>query len=569
MEEVYLNYDAGFDSSINFNLPGFTISAADWVPPAPNATASTDAAGDPTAQSKRRYVFKRPHRKSRAGCKQCKKRKVKCDEARPACKACTLRNEQCVYWNVPASVAKPSSTGGTNLVVRSKNVSGEELDIGRGESEFGSYEVPVVTEPLFIPAQAADVIDMKMLWFYSTCAFNNFSINSGHSPEVDYALKVKIVEHAFHSPFLMEALKALSALQLQALGQTVPSRKIAAYQARAFEGYRDAIEAANPIDYPAIFGCSLFMVVMSSQNFRSPYGKRLFVIDWIPIWRGMGIIIRWITPQAVQDSGLAALFTRPPIDMEKASRYIPKNLLLMVSIQDGDADYEHKDDYYELLQYLGSLYMELIEHGFNPILDLRIITFFSFFPRALFPLARQLRPRILVVIAYWLCFVKIVESRGSWWLQGITPQAYQIFDELGEEWEHLLRIPKMVMKADDKVEVARLLTGDPNWTPGDLDLYGAHRDPRTKTDLKMITDYGNEVVIVDGQWKLKEGGTILEIGANGANWALPPGTDYGYKAALKTTSAVSSPPVLSAAPSTPTPSLSSSGSRPSPPDGNE
>lgn len=286
----------------------------------------------------------------------------KCDEAKPTCKACTLRKEQCVY---PAASPPPPPSAATHLpnpdtavplTSRARDQSVEcswELDDGHLHRDL----IPVISEPLFFPEQAADIVDMKMLWFYTTFSFQSFSVNAGRMPEIDYALKVKIVEHAFRSPFLMETLKALSALQLRALNQPVPAHKVIAYQANAFQGYRSAIERADPKDFPALLGCSLFTIAMSSQTFRDPSGKRLFLVDWIAMWRGIGLIVELISPQVVQDSGLAPILYRPPIDLEKSVQYIPNNLLFMVtSIKYGDADYEYQKEYYELLKYLGSVY---------------------------------------------------------------------------------------------------------------------------------------------------------------------------------------------------------------------
>lgn len=424
--------------------------------------------------------------------------------------------------------------------------------------------IPVVSEPLFIPEQAADVVDMKMLWFYSTYSFRSFSVNSGRSPTVDYALKVKIVEHAFRSPFLMETLKALSALHLRTLNQPVPNHKVVAYQARAFQGYRSAIETANPADFPALLGCSLFTIAMSSQTFRDPDGKRLFIVDWIAMWRGIGLIMELITPQAVQESGLATMFYRPPIDMEKTAQYIPSNLLFMVtSIRDGDPDYNYLKEYYELLKYLGSLYHELIEHGFGPVLDLRIITFFSFYPRALLPLTKEFRPRVLIIIAHWLCFVKLLRD-GSWWMGGLLGQYDQILEEISAEWRHLLRIPQLVMQTEDRIEMARLIIDNHSWTPSELDLYHKNRDPRTKTDLKLITNDGAEVEVVDGHWRFKASGlkwdiprTINKDAKPDTSQNLLVGTNLLYKAAPRAMVSVPSPAAAST-PALTTPSLSPS-----------
>ncbi|KAJ8130953.1 hypothetical protein O1611_g2674 [Lasiodiplodia mahajangana] len=583
MNEAGIDYDVSLDEPLDLDIPDFSTGNTIVLPaesaPADQEVVSGEASGE---QSQRRYLSKRPHRKSRAGCKQCKKRK--CDEAKPACKACILRKEECVYSNVPPPVLP--STAAVNvsatataptvpLVVRSREQSVEacwELD----DDNLHNDLIPVISEPLFIPEQVTDVIDMKMLWFYSTYSFQSFSINAGRSPMIDYALKVKVVQHAFRSPFLMETLKALSALHLRTLNQPVPNHKAVEYQARAFQGYRNAIETANPKDFPALLGCSLFTIAMSSQTFRDPNGKRLFIVDWIAMWRGIGLIIELISPQAVQDSGLANIFYRPPIDMEKSVQYIPNNLLFMVtSIKYGDPDYEYQKEYYELLKYLGSLYMELVEHGFGPVLDLRTITFFSFCPRPLLPLAKQFRPRVLIVIAYWLCFVKLSHP-GPWWMLGITPQADQIFEEVGVEWEHLLRVPRMVMQTDNDVQIARLIIDNHNWTPSELDLYRKHRDPRAKTDLKLISNLGAELEIAEGEWRFKADGTrirwgeshlpVPDVEPDPSSQKLLIGNTLLYKAAPLPTTSAQSPATSSPASSAPglSPSNSSPSKSPSP-----
>ncbi|KAI1428398.1 hypothetical protein F5Y12DRAFT_23280 [Xylaria sp. FL1777] len=586
MNEGNLDSGVGHDASLSSDMPNFLRDDTDLLPPesSSSAVAQDDTAEDSGPQPQRRYLSKRPHRKSRAGCKQCKRRKVKCDEAKPTCKACTLRKEQCVYPNAPPlpSTANRLPTGATNTLPL-RGAREQSVELGEEAEEVESIEgtpfeqnmIPVISEPLFVPEQVADIIDMKMLWFYTAHSYHNFSVNAGRSPLIDYTLKVKVIEHAFRSPFLMETVKALSALDLRALNQPVPTQKLVSYQARAFEGYRNAIEMANPNDFPALLACSLFTIAMSSQTFRDPNGKRLFIVDWMSMWRGIGLIIELISPQAVQDSGLSALFYRPPIDMGKAAQYIPNNLLFMVtSIKDGDADYSYRKDYYELLKYLGSLYYELVEHGFGPVLDLRIITFFTFCPRPLLPLGKQLRPRILVIIAYWVCFVKLLHH-PSWWMRGIEPQADQIFEELGNEWEHLLRVPKVVMKTSDMVEVARMIIDNHNWTPGELDLYNRHRDPRTKNDLKLITNEGIEIEIAEGQWRLKlneitwDTPSLLnpDVESDPSSQKLLVGSNLLYsRGRVSTSPPISTPsPAASSEPSTPglSPSISASKS-PSP-----
>lgn len=235
-----------------------------------------------------------------------------------------------------------------------------------------------IMEPLYRPREMADDLDMKLLWFWTSHGYRFFSIKGGRSSIVDNVLQVKFVQHAFQSPFLMHCLMAVSASHLRNLGQPVPAHRAISYSTKAFESYRTAIEAAKPEDFPALIATSLLMVAVSSQMFRETDRKPLHIFDWIQVWRGIGLIIDVVSPKALQESGMAVLFHRPRVDLKKASTHIPNNLLSMVeSIGPGDADEEYKEVYHDMLKYLGSLYQELKEYGFNPILDLRIIIFYS------------------------------------------------------------------------------------------------------------------------------------------------------------------------------------------------
>jgi hypothetical protein len=344
-----------------------------------------------------------------------------------------------------------------------------------------------------------DYTDMKMLWFYTTNTFNSFSIEGGHSPLIDDVLKVKVVEHAFNSPFLMQCVLGLSSLHMQSLNQEVPSTKAVAYRAKAFQGYRDAIEAARPTDFPALLACSLLMCALSSEMFREPSTKPLYIVDWMTVWRGIGLIVEIITPMSIQKSGLAVLFFRPPIDLEKTATHIPNNLLFMVqSIKQGDADYNDQQTYYEALRYLGSLYLEL-EKGFSPILDLRVITFFTFIPKPFIPLAKEHRPRALIILAHYCAFTKVLD--GPWWMRGIAErQIREIREAISQSWSHLLHVPQKVANLTDRVMIAKEILENNTWTAPEEDLFsGKTRDPRIK-DLGLITDKGAPTNIVDGRW---------------------------------------------------------------------
>lgn len=500
------------------------------------------------------YHAKRPHRKSRLGCRNCKTRKVKCDEKKPSCRNCTLRKETCVYPSQSNPSAPARSTAGSASASASASAStpvsttppiaispvsvpalpsaplrvvatpispsvssasplsqrtntspltstslsltqrspvappstrSRRLSHDDSSSSDDSAELVVVEEPPF-RVGGADAYDMKLLWFYTTETYSSFSIEAGKLPYVDNILKSSIVKFAFQSSFLMDCILGLSALHMQSLHMAVPLSKTIGYRARAFAGYRKAIEKADPKDFPALLACSLFMTSLSSEIFREADMKPLYIIDWMVVWRGIGLILELLPIDSLFDSGLAQLFSRPAFDLNQSALSIPANLLFMVtSIKEGDQDYPDTEAYYNTLKFLGGLYREL-ETGFGPVLSLRIITWFTFLPGPFVELAKKRRPRALVILAHYLCFMKLVQK--VWWLNGVADRGIQdIIDHLSAEWQPLLRVPRSAIQMYDRVELAKLIQGNHAWEPRE------NEKTAVVTQLAMVNNAGEEV----------------------------------------------------------------------------
>lgn len=71
-------------------------------------TTEADARTGPAkgTKGKAKYIpnrVKRYHERSLAGCLTCRKRRVKCDEAKPVCRRCASGDRECVYADIPAS----------------------------------------------------------------------------------------------------------------------------------------------------------------------------------------------------------------------------------------------------------------------------------------------------------------------------------------------------------------------------------------------------------------------------------------------------------------------------------
>lgn len=460
-------------------------SSASSSPEAHTSASKTD--------DEKPYHSKRPHKKSRAGCKNCKARKVKCDEARPTCRSCRLRKTECIY---PSSSPPKATPAGIAVPIRSKDSPLPSLEAGHssngqpspfpsalaatsiaGQSDFDRDTTTpsfpstddlgllpsIVVEPMYRPAPAVDEIDMRLLWFYTTSTCSSFSIERGTTRPLESLMRTTVVQYAFETPFLMHSLFALASLQLQNLGSAIDPQRSFYYRAKSFEGYRKAVEDANPTTIPALLANSLFLTALSSQTFRDPDTKDLYIIDWMLVWRGIGLMIGAMGVGPMIDAGLNILFYRPVMDLDEATYSIPNNLLFMVSsISTDDPDHAEVQVYYNTLRYLGSLYFNLATKGMTPVMALRIITWFTFVPRRFVELGREMRPRVIVILAYYAMFLKLTTS--IWWTAGIGERTLRdIRKHLNQDWADLVRIPLQTISVHDSTKVARIILQDPEW----------------------------------------------------------------------------------------------------------
>ncbi|KAJ4267397.1 hypothetical protein NW762_003504 [Fusarium torreyae] len=456
--------------------------------------------------SDRPYHSKRPHKKSRTGCRNCKARKVKCDEVRPVCRSCRLRKAECVYPNPPASSSSSSNSNAINTPPRN-SVSSELPPTPQSSPPSGFFSLSpgdepieeirnLTVQPMYRPPQM-DGTDMKLLWFYTSSTCTSFSVDEGPNNPINDILRNRLVQVAFEIPFLMDSLFGLASLHMQSLDLNHDPARALSYRARSFEGYRKAVEESRPETYPALIANSLLLTALSSPNFRDESAKKLYIVDWMIVWKGIGLVIDLMGVEKLFDSGLYGLFNRPSIDIEQATPHVPVNLLMMTnSIQPGDIDYPDVETYYETLQYLGSLYQNL-QDGFGPIMRLRIITWFTFVPRHFVQLAREYRPRALIILAYYAAFLKIPSD--VWWMVGVGNRSLQdICEHLGPEWQEYLLVPHMARLVEEELEIGRVLFEDPNWsprTPNSLRL-----DPNSSVTL--VDDAGRRVNWIPGQKRL-------------------------------------------------------------------
>ncbi|KAK4205651.1 hypothetical protein QBC40DRAFT_270581 [Triangularia verruculosa] len=443
--------------------------------PGEGNTMSSSTQSSSSGPVEKPYHAKRPHRKSRTGCRNCKARKVKCDEGRPSCRACTTRNNCCV-----CPVITPTATAAAGARNRASAASS-------AVATRRQFQAPVpVQEPEFVP-MGHDDTEMKLLWVFTTNTYTSYSSGPFKQRMVDTILRQNVIQHAFANPFLMNCCLAVAAQHINRNGgrndMQIPQSRELTYRVKALESFRKAVEKPKASTYPALIACAYLLTGLSTYMFRDNDAgpTSLAILDWMAIWRGIGAIIDVTKLPTLAQCGLLPIIFRPDVDMKNSINHAPAHLRAVADTQ------EHLDTpwlagYHEGLQVLGSIYHELKLSGYNSHMFIwRVMTFFTFLGREFVTSAHHRRPPALAMIAHFLAFTTLVSDK-IWWLEDMAshqiPRIFNIVYGMGPPHTALgrtqpLEIPLRCLEPLSHVEKARLILQDATWVhpplpPGEM-----------------------------------------------------------------------------------------------------
>ncbi|KAL4995950.1 hypothetical protein BDV10DRAFT_173401 [Aspergillus recurvatus] len=203
--------------------------------------------------------LRRTHRKSRHGCKACKQRRVKCDEARPICSSCRQRQEECEYVTEASYIwaRDDAPRRGRRRIAPSKQAGAETS--ATPETPFrvldgpSGHETPLLNPPL-------DMTQLRLLvnWQHETCQF--FSRDT----ETRVVWQISLVDEALKTPPLMHGILAVSALHL-ALSDPGQDQALwlglaTAHKGQALQSLREGLNNVTPDNARSMMGLSSLVV---------------------------------------------------------------------------------------------------------------------------------------------------------------------------------------------------------------------------------------------------------------------------------------------------------------------
>ncbi|CZR69101.1 uncharacterized protein PAC_19002 [Phialocephala subalpina] len=178
--------------------------------------------------------MRRVHRKTRLGCAQCKKRRVKCDEGRPSCANCVRNFLPCSLEFLTPSKPLHFLAPGRKLLSPQKPAQHGPLD-------------------LHCPSSSMDLKSLELLHHYTS--FTCLSLGAERDIQVWQEIIPRIAQSY---DFLLQGVLAVSALHLSTLQTSTVRRtelvqKAMRLQNLALPAFRHSLSLGNPDDIDAVF----------------------------------------------------------------------------------------------------------------------------------------------------------------------------------------------------------------------------------------------------------------------------------------------------------------------------
>ncbi|KAL4938155.1 hypothetical protein BDV06DRAFT_226262 [Aspergillus oleicola] len=196
------------------------------------------------------------HRKSRYGCLQCKQRRTKCDETRPTCNNCALRNLDCSLQKFESATSRQLATT-TNRNVQS--VTSLQWTI-----------FPTVTRPSFCRSNTRD------LEVYTHFQTNTAGSLYHHSAFKDiYRLEFPRLAQSF--PFVGRGLLSIAYVHLASLSrEPTPLLVEAAFHVnQALPQYLETLKDITQENSTALFAFATLVVLFTLANTNEECGALL------------------------------------------------------------------------------------------------------------------------------------------------------------------------------------------------------------------------------------------------------------------------------------------------------
>lgn len=199
---------------------------------------------------------RRSHNKSRRGCLECKRRRIKCDENHPQCSNCTRRGTTCDFGTRSLVWKDWKEEKGSPQSDRQTPSQGQEDNI------FVPLERWTASQGAdTMPALEFNVVDLELMMHWCNSAYNIMARNESTA----WIWRQLVPQEAFSHRFLLGGILSVAALHLSCFKaeelQSTYLKKAAFHQSRALTLFRETLESVSSSNGKAVFAFSSLVAV--------------------------------------------------------------------------------------------------------------------------------------------------------------------------------------------------------------------------------------------------------------------------------------------------------------------
>ncbi|KAG5287036.1 C6 zinc finger domain-containing protein [Histoplasma ohiense] len=381
------------------------------------------------------YHPRRPHRKSRAGCLNCKKRRIKCDETKPECQKCVKYGVGCDYSTTMVQRRQPILHAGSCQVAPSPHLLPSSIQFSMSVADLADkiervLQLDESTDRAFL--QVMSSISHRTVEF-----FHHFITMAAHASSSSDAhrrvMSGKMIQLAFQNPSLMHAVFGVAVTHLRRLLPYDKSYAIAAgvHWERALKLYRR--EISKPIDEhnmdPLMSTCMLLGTIIFSPEECKPDSSWVFSSDptrlsWLLGQSGLRYILETITIQQLRQSIWFEAFMESDDEDHTFNNNSPGREGLHPELAElceiNETTTEESNPYHWPLRMLSPMLpLKADRNNFA-----KLIPFIGRLYPAYTKLLQEKDPRALLILSYWLG--KLCEEKQWWTYTKVSSECFAI-----------------------------------------------------------------------------------------------------------------------------------------------
>ncbi|KAF6829454.1 Sterol uptake control protein 2-like protein 1 [Colletotrichum musicola] len=439
----------------------------------------TASPGHPPAKQHRK-----PHSKSKSGCADCRRRRVKCDERHPTCGSCLRREVPCVYRTeaevrvTAASAGSPSPSlsipgHGNDVPTDDQLSSTASIHTGALSRSRSDSVSPIALSP-FSFVTTVSHSDIPKFTLHDLGLMHHWTISTSKTVADNDKLgpiwQVLMPQIASQHEFLMHGILCLSATHLsheKGYMKTSFIKEAAAHHNLAIQGFNQAISDMDEHNSEALFAFASINIIcifalyrrlgdISVDPVRCNTKNRILGLEWVTMIRGVKFLLEPIH-QVVWSGPLRVM-----LDIGNWEDLIPDEATSasaqrLREIRSSWKDSNDAQAYEEVLSLLIRCFMfveqfstmdaaTLDSWGQNRAMAGPML-FIYYAPEHFFLKVKQRQPPALLIFAY--LGASIHELRSKWYIEGWGREIVEVVDDLlGDYWRPWTAWPLEVVKLE-------------------------------------------------------------------------------------------------------------------------